>query len=236
MGLIERFLETIDAAGITPYEIENKMGVKAAQSKISQMKGVKTKGGKEKTLPSDILSSICTYNDEINADYILTGRGTPLRSRMEVTEIYHPKYTEKKGDGSIMLYDIEAAANLNSLLANKDQNIIGELSIPNIPKCDGAVYVRGDSMYPLLKSGDIVAYKEIALEMQQIIFGEMYLVSVDLNGDEYLSVKYVNESEKGDEWIKLVSYNQHHQPKDYPLSAVRAMALVKLSIRMNTMR
>lgn len=170
--------------------------------------------------------------ESANADYILAGRGAP----MEVTEIYHPKYTEKKGDGSIMLYDIEAAANLNSLLANKDQNIIGEIHIPNIPKCDGALYVRGDSMYPLLKSGDIVAYKQIPLEMQQIIFGEMYLVSMDMEGDEYLSIKYVNQSDKGEDWIKLVSYNQHHQAKDFPLSAIRAMALVKLSIRMNTMK
>lgn len=236
MGLIERFLETIDVAGITPYEIENKMGVKAAQSKISQMKVVKTKGGKEKTLPSDMLSSICTYNDEINADYILTGRGEPLKQTMEVTQIHHPKSFEKKDEGGVVLYDIEAAANLNSLFLQKDQNVLGKISIPNIPKCDGAIYVRGDSMYPLLKSGDIVAYKAIQVDMRQIIFGEMYLVSIDMDGDEYLAVKYVKRSEFGKDWIQLASYNQHHEPKDFHISVVRAMALVKLSIRMNTMR
>ena len=110
------------------------------------------------------------------------------------------------------------------------------IHIPNIPKCDGAVYVKGDSMYPLLKSGDIVAFKEIPLDMQHIFFGEMYLVSIDMDGDEYLTVKYVNHSEKGEDWIKLVSYNQYHQPKDFPLSAVKAMAIIKLSIRMNTMK
>ena len=31
MGMIERFFETIDKAGITPYEIEKKYGVKSAQ-------------------------------------------------------------------------------------------------------------------------------------------------------------------------------------------------------------
>lgn len=155
----------------------------------------------------------------------------------EVTIINRPKYTEKvEENGVLYLYDIEAAANLKSLLVNKDQNILGKISIPNIPKCDGAVYVKGDSMYPLLKSGDIIAYKEVPVEIQHIFYGEMYLVSIDIEGEEYLTVKYINQSERGCEWIKLVSYNQHHQPKDFPLSSVRALALVKLSIRMNTMK
>ena len=155
----------------------------------------------------------------------------------ELTIINRPKYTEKvEENGELYLYDIEAAANLKSLLVNKDQNILGKISIPNIPKCDGAVYVKGDSMYPLLKSGDIIAYKEVPVEIQHIFYGEMYLVSIDIEGEEYLTVKYINQSERGCEWIKLVSYNQHHQPKDFPLSSVRALALVKLSIRMNTMK
>ena len=155
----------------------------------------------------------------------------------EVTIINRPKYTEKvEENGELYLYDIEAAANLKSLLVNTDQNILGKISIPNIPKCDGAVYVKGDSMYPLLKSGDIIAYKEVPVEIQHIFYGEMYLVSIDIEGEEYLTVKYINQSERGCEWIKLVSYNQHHQPKDFPLSSVRALALVKLSIRMNTMK
>ena len=129
----------------------------------------------------------------------------------EVTIINKPKYTEKvEENGELYLYDIEAAANLKSLLVNKDQNILGKISIPNIPKCDGAVYVKGDSMYPLLKSGDIIAYKEVPVEIQHIFYGEMYLVSIDIEGEEYLTVKYINQSERGCEWIKLVSYNQHH--------------------------
>ena len=116
----------------------------------------------------------------------------------EVTIINRPKYTEKvEENGELYLYDIEAAANLKSLLVNKDQNILGKISIPNIPKCDGAVYVKGDSMYPLLKSGDIIAYKEVPVEIQHIFYGEMYLVSIDIEGEEYLTVKYINQSERG---------------------------------------
>lgn len=227
----ERFFEVLDLTGETLTSLSNKIPNITTKQKLSNAKSGRN------AIQIDVVEYLCSSNDRINSDYILTGRGAPLRENIEATKVYHPKYTEKTDpEGAITLYDVEAAANLKTLFENKDQNILGQISIPNIPKCDGAVYVKGDSMYPLLKSGDIVAYKEIPLEMNHIFFGEMYLVSIDLDGDEYLTVKYVQHSEKGEDWIKLVSYNQNHQPKDFPLSSVRAMALVKLSIRMNTMK
>ena len=225
----KRFLETVDSIYSQDKDFLVESEIK--KSTFSQVRS----GRQQASL--DMILALSSVRDEVNTDYILTGRGTPLRQQPEVTQIFHPKATEKtEEDGLITLYDVEAAANLKSLFDNKDQNILGQINIPNIPKCDGAVYVKGDSMYPLLKSGDIVAYKEVPLEMSHIFFGEMYLVSIDLDGDEYLTVKYVQHSDKGDDWIKLVSYNPNHQPKDFPLSSVRAMALIKLSIRMNTMK
>lgn len=227
----ERFFEVLDLTGETLTSLSNKIPDITTKQKLSNAKSGRN------AIQIDVVEYLCSSNDRINSDYILTGRGAPLRENIETTQVYHPKYTEKlESDGAITLYDVEAAANLKTLFDNKDQNILGQISIPNIPKCDGAVYVKGDSMYPLLKSGDIVAYKVIPVDMRHIFFGEMYLVSIDLDGDEYLTVKYVQHSEKGEDWIKLVSYNQNHQPKDFPLSSVRAMALVKLSIRMNTMK
>lgn len=225
----KRFLETVDSIYSQDKDFLVESEIK--KSTFSQVRS----GRQQASL--DMILALSSVRDEVNTDYILTGRGTPLRQQPEVTQIFHPKSIEKtEEDGLITLYDVEAAANLKSLFDNKDQNILGQINIPNIPKCDGAVYVKGDSMYPLLKSGDIVAYKEVPLEMSHIFFGEMYLVSIDLDGDEYLTVKYVQHSDKGDDWIKLVSYNPNHQPKDFPLSSVRAMALIKLSIRMNTMK
>ena len=67
-----------------------------------------------------------------------------------------------------------------------------------------------------------------------VIYGEMYLVSFDIDGDEYLAVKYVNRSEQ-EGCIKLVSYNPHHEPMDVPFTSIQAMAIVKFSIRKNLM-
>ena len=126
-----------------------------------------------------------------------------------------------------------AAANLKTLLTNKRQYMVGKIQIPSIPLCDGAVYISGDSMYPILKSGDIVGFKEIN-SFSNLIYGEMYLVSFTIEGDEYLAVKYVNRSEK-EGCLKLVSYNAHHDPMDIPFSTINAMAIVKFSIRRHMM-
>ena len=136
----------------------------------------------------------------------------------------------------IPLFDLEASAGLVPLFTDTaSQKPVDFITIPNLPKCDGAIHVTGDSMYPLLKSGDIVLYKKINDILNNIFWGEMYLVSVDLEGEEYITVKYIQKSEKPNH-IKLVSHNQHHSDKEVHIAKVRALAFVKASIRINSMR
>lgn len=78
-----------------------------------------------------------------------------------------------------------------------------------------------------------MGYKEIN-SFSNLIYGEMYLVSFNIEGDEYLSVKYVNRSDK-EGYLKLVSYNTHHEPMDIPFTSINAMAIVKFSIRRHMM-
>jgi len=184
-----------------------------------------------------ILNAITNHFEFINPKWLLTGHGSMNNTGNEVTVqmINQPKLPEARIDNQqVVLYDVNAAANLKTLFAEKNQNILGKIMIPDMPRCDGAVYVKGDSMYPLLKSGDIVAYKELN-SFCNVIYGEMYLLSFELDGDEYLTVKYVNKSEQ-EGFIKLISYNSHHEPMDIPIINIYAMALIKVSIRMNTMR
>lgn len=182
------------------------------------------------------------FGDKVDYNWLLLGKGTPVqqprfcdselvRGRVEI--LHNPKAVEPVDDRSVMLYDITAAANLKTLFTNKQQYALGKILIPNISACDGAVYVNGDSMYPILKSGDIIGYKEIN-SFFNVIYGEIYLVSFMIDGDEYLAVKYANRSEK-EGCIKLVSYNTHHEPMDIPFSSINAMAIVKFSIRRHMM-
>lgn len=179
---------------------------------------------------------------EVDYNWLLTGKGSPKPQqkrcdsewvRGEVEILHNPKTPDAVDDRSVALYDIAAAANLKTLLADKRQYVVGRIQIPSIPVCDGALYISGDSMYPILKSGDIVGFKEIN-SFSNVIYGEMYLVSFVIDGDEYLAVKYVNRSDR-EGCLKLVSYNPHHEPMDVPLESINAMAIVKFSIRKNMM-
>ena len=81
----------------------------------------------------------------------------------EVETIYIPKTPEMKDDRYVQLYDVSAAANLRTMLMNRNQYVLGKIVIPNISSCDGAVYVSGDSMYPLLKSVTLLVSRKSAI-------------------------------------------------------------------------
>lgn len=223
MTVKDRIQQYIEYKGISVYRLE-------ASAELSKGYWAKTK-----SISADVVMKISRIYTDLSSEWLLRGEGSMLKEdKTGVTLLSHSKVPEVLSNQDIILYDINAAANLKTLLGDKTQNILGKISIPDIPKCDGAVYVKGDSMYPLLKSGDIIAYKEVH-NFDSVVKGEMYLISFELDGDEYLTVKYVNHSEK-EGCIKLVSYNPHHDPMDIPVSSIYAMALVKVSIRMNTMR
>lgn len=178
----------------------------------------------------------------VDYNWLLLGKGNPKRQsrsyddeqgRGEAEASRKSKAAEAADERSVTLYDITAAANLKTLFANKQQYVLGKIQVPNISACDGAVYVNGDSMYPILRSGDIIGYKEIN-SFDSIIYGEIYLVAFMIGADEYLAVKYVNRSEK-EGCIKLVSYNTHHEPMDIPFTSISAMAIVKFSVRRHMM-
>lgn len=176
-------------------------------------------------LTEDFLINVSEKVDFVNRDWLIDG--------VEVQKHHNPPYNEAISDEETPLFSVDAAANLKTLFDNKNQNIIGFIKIPNLPKCDGAIYVRGDSMYPLLKSGDIAIFKEVH-SFENVVFGEMYIVDYHFNGDDYLVVKFVTKSEI-DNHIQLVSYNTYHSPADIPINCIRAMAIVKASVRLNTM-
>lgn len=134
----------------------------------------------------------------------------------------------------IPIYELQAAASLKTVFQGHP-NILGYLSIPNMPKSDGALYVTGDSMYPLLKSGDIAIYRQINDLSEGIVFGEMHIISALIDGDVATVIKFVQKSDKGEDWIKLVSQNTYHAPRDIHMSKILAAALVKGSVRINSM-
>lgn len=228
----ERLGQYLDKKNISFYAFENSLN--AGRGSIS--KAVK----EGKSIGSNMLENILSMYSDLNPTWLLTGDGEMFKVNDEVlinksVETFRLKTDSNIESQQIPLYDIEAVAGLVPLFKDsKSQEPLDHISIPHLPKCDGAVYVTGDSMYPLLKSGDIVLYKEINDVQNEIFWGEMYLLSIDMAGEEYITVKYIQKSERSG-YVKLVSQNKHHQDKDVAMEKITALALVKASIRINSM-
>lgn len=169
----------------------------------------------------------------VNPEWLDGGPGEMLTGEPNLTP-----YTRRTDNAltlqSVPLYSIEGTAGLVPLFTNASRmQPVNYINIPNLPRCDGAIYVVGDSMYPLLKSGDIVLYKKLK-DVNDIFWGDMYLLSLDLDGEEFVTVKYIQKSDR-EGFVRLVSQNVHHAEKEVPTSRIRALALIKASIRMNSL-
>lgn len=234
MKAIERLYQYLDYKGIKPARFEKENGLSNGY--------LGTQLKRNGNLGEDIINKIIDNCLDLNPVWLLTGKQKMIKIHPYGANLYHDQnnhlneslseedYYQKQ---NIPLYDVQSSASALFEDENPDK-LIEQITIPNLPKSDGAVYVSSDSMYPLLKSGDIIIYKKIATTIENIYWGEMYLISlINDEGDEFVMVKWIQKSEKGDEFIKLVSENKHHQPKDFHITAVKGLALIKASIRIN---
>lgn len=190
-------------------------------------------------LSDKFIDKLCSVNENINKVWVLLEEGEILKP----DTITHPIEINRKTKDTIYeiqrvpLFNLEATMGLVPLVDGNgvdEEKVIDYITIPSMPSCDGAIYASGDSMYPLLKSGDMIAYKRIAVERASIFFGEMYVVAVKLDESSTMkTIKFVHQSDLGDDYVKLVSHNQHHAPKDVKLSQIAAIGLVRASIRLH---
>lgn len=180
-----------------------------------------------------ILFSKCEH---INYNWLITGEGEMRNSSkpISIDHQFNLRTDRNIESQDIPLYDFDATAGLVAIFNNHNIEPEDYLHIPNLPPVDGAIYVRGESMSPLLKSGDIVMYKKKELSMDSIFWGEIYLLSFIYDGDSYTAVKYIQRADDPEK-IRLVSFNPSFAPKDIPMNCVTALALVKASLTFHTM-
>lgn len=195
--------------------------------------------GKRQSAPSFELTQKISTIASVSPDWLLLGYGDMMRLDIQqaatVTAIHKPKYTERiEEEQYIPLYSLEATAGVLQQLDLLPEYEIGKIHIPNMPSCDGALNVTGDSMYPLVKSGDIVAYK-IIHDIQNIHYGDMYLISINEDGDIYITVKWVHKHKSDPNKVTLVSNNEHYSPRDVEIRHIQHIALIKFTIRYNNM-
>ncbi len=131
----------------------------------------------------------------------------------------------RSGDGT-PIYDIEATAGNLELSGHIPETIKGYINMPSFRECIAFLYVRGDSMYPKLKAGDLIGVIPVD-DIDIIQYGQVYLV---ITKDNQRMVKYVRKG-KDNSMLVLRSENEKYDDIEVKRSKLEKLYMVKGPIR-----
>ena len=198
MNAKNRLIEFLQYLGIGQTAFEEKVGI--SRSYISHNKG---------SIGTEIIKKISSAYPELNTNWLTTGEGDML------------KKNPVQAKGIRYHGNIEGTASKAIVFDDEREENFQIMNIPGFEDCTDAINVWGDSMYPVLKSGEIIILKE--WKESFINYGKIYLV-VTRNGNRM--IKYLKPAE-GKGMIKCVSENPEHPAFDVPLESIYKIYLVK---------
>ena len=200
MNLKDRIIQFIGYKGLSIQAFEYKANL--SNGAVSKMGD----GTRRSTL-----DKISNTFPELNTNWLLTGEGEML------------KEDDAKRERGIIRYheNLEASAGNVGMFDDGREGDGPVMRIPGFEDCTDAINVWGDSMYPVLKSGEIVILRE--WKESFVDYGKIYLV-VTRNGNRM--IKYLKPSEK-EGMVRCVSENPDHPPFDVPMEDIARLFLVK---------
>lgn len=234
------FIET-SKERLTKYLVSKGVSASAFYRETGLNRGLIDNDKLSQQLSSDKIAIIIETYRDLNVEWLITGNGPMLKKEEDapVSKVNESMFTYRRESSEqiipeqfVPLYSIEATAGVLEQPDNSEY-IKGNIYIPGMPECDGALHVTGYSMQPLLESGDIIAVKRI-YDIRNIHYGDMYLISINEDGDSYTAVKWIHKHDTDDSKITLVSANPHYPPRAVAKKHVRTLALVKVCIRFNS--
>ena len=227
----ERILKFLDHLGVTKNKFYTQTGI--SNGTLDKKSGV----------TGDTIIKIHNAYPDLNLDWLIAGEGEMLKSSVfsihsdlkSIRDQYAAMVNFNPGDiPENGIINVESPLEFIPIFSYKESHPCkGYLSIPRLTSCDGAGYVKTDSMYPLIKPGDIVCYKT-ANNTDHMHWGEVYILYVYIDGEEYLTIKKMEKSDIGDDYVRLTGYNKIYQPKDIPLKNIQWKALIKAHVNYNS--
>lgn len=157
---------------------------------------------------------------DLNIEWIETGKGSMLLNALENEKEAH--INNRTSFHAIKYYPaVNGSMGGVEFLDNPNESSV-DIVIPGFSDCKFAVNAYGDSMYPIIKSGQIVVMME--WKESFIDWGRIYFV-VTKNG--YRAIKYLKPSEK-EGYIKCESENATGNPAfDVEINDIHRLFLVK---------
>lgn len=179
---------------------------------------------------SDALVNRIVINLGVNKDWLVKGTDLPYGKQNTVpSTVVSPgelAYSQLPGTP---VYDIDVTAGtMPRARMFCDDQIIGVVNLPDISEQCRIVRVSGDSMSPVIRSGDLIAVRELS-NLQQIFWGQIYVVLLD----DYRLVKYVRKN-PNPAMVTLRSENKNYDDMDIHRDEIRDMMFVQHIIHLDT--
>lgn len=142
-----------------------------------------------------------------------------------VFEVRNQK-NESKNRGVPVYFGNTRAGNIEVYSDDPEmQKPVGFLDPTLFPGCNHAEKVSGDSMYPMIRNQAIITGKII--NKKGIIPGEKYGIHTKYGMN---TVKFIQESKQGPEYLTLISYNDSVKPFDIKYDDVSFVFWIKFII------
>lgn len=193
------------------------------------------------SIQPDKLQKIALQFPDLNPGWLMTGEGEMLRSSTSqlLAKSNHSESLPSNADRVdttklIPLYELSETDGTDRRFITERQSPIDYIYIPNVTSCDGAVFIRGNSMSPYLGAGDIALFKQVKNIPGGIYWGEIYLISFNLEGNHYTAVQYLKQSDQKD-CVTLANYDRQQKTQDIPMSSIQALAIIKAGIKYTSM-
>lgn len=226
MEFKDRLKMAIENKGVTAYAI----GRDTKVSKVSVRNYLA--GAKPNIENLNILSNYLG----VSVEWLLTGKEDIID-----TKVYNEERNEKsisvpqasvstKQRKGALIYDIDATCGLGGRdIEFTDEKVIGSIDAPEINPDSKIIFATGDSMQPLIASGDRVVIRKIE-SWDFFNYGQVYLIITN----EYRLIKRVRRHPKdSDNLILLRSENPDYDDIDLPKREIIHLFIVEniLSIK-----
>lgn len=221
MDIKDRFDVFIQYKGLSRRKFQDK--IKVSNSYIQNI---------SKGISNDILNRISIQYPELNTDWLLNGVGEMLLSheREDKTITVNQTSVSTKQRKGALIYDIDATCGLSGRdIEFTDEKVIGSIDTPEINPDSKIIFATGDSMLPLIASGDRVVIRKIE-SWDYFNYGQVYLIITN----EYRLIKRVRRHPKdSDNLILLRSENPDYDDIDLPKREIIHLFIVEniLSIK-----
>ncbi len=197
-----RFKELLDILGLNVPSFAKALQYSRADKLYNILNGV--------YYPSfEILSDITKFFEDVNVDYLITGRGQLLQTEnssgvaLKLLTLPLLPYDGCSGPGAP---------------AFSDRVVEDYYAVPDFKESDFILRVKGDSMVPLLKSNDLVACKRVD-KLQDNYVHAIYTKSMGIL-IKYISVKTMPDH------LTFISENKDYSPFSLPPADIVDIALV----------